>query len=545
MFLYFCMFKINVMKFRIFGLVLSAILFFNFATYSQDVNSETRKFNKMLTLIDAMYVDTVDMKKIVETAIVGMLKEMDPHSVYISADEIEKMKEPLEGSFEGIGVQFRLMEDTLLVVGVISGGPSEKVGILTGDRIVVVDDEVIAGVGIDNAGVAKRLRGKKGTVVKVEVVRRGEKQNLVFNITRDKIPIYSVDAAYVTKDKIGYVKLNKFAKSTTEELDSVFVTFAKAGVKDIILDLSGNTGGYLDKAVNLCDEFLQSDKLIVYTEGAKIPRIEYKSTKKGRFYRGKLVVIVDEASASASEIVSGALQDWDRAVVVGRRTFGKGLVQREMMLTDGSAVRLTVARYYTPTGRLIQKPYDEGYDEYSADIVNRYKHGEFLHKDSIVFADSLKYKTLVNKKTVYGGGGIMPDDFIPVDTTLRSDYHIELLRKGVLFSFEAKYVDTHRAELNEKYPDVETFIKKFEVTDQILEELLAQAKEAKINVDSLPAATKEQDKYLRTHLKSLIAGDIWKNNEFWMIFNEQNPFFLRAQEIILDNKLYDSLLKGE
>ncbi|MCK9256041.1 MAG: S41 family peptidase [Bacteroidales bacterium] len=533
------------MKFRILGLVLCGVLLFNYIGYSQDVNSETRKFNKMLSLIDAMYVDTVDMKSIVETAIVGMLKEMDPHSVYISAEEIEKMKEPLEGSFDGIGVQFRLMEDTLLVVGVISGGPSEKVGILTGDRIIVVDDEVIAGVGIDNNGVAKRLRGKKGSVVKVEVLRRGEKHNLVFNITRDKIPIYSVDAAYVTDDKIGYVKLNKFAKSTKEELDSVFLTFTKAGVKDIILDLSGNTGGYLDKAVSLCDEFLQSDKLIVYTEGAKMPRIEYKSTKNGRFYRGKLVVIIDEGSASASEIVSGALQDWDRGVIVGRRTFGKGLVQREMMLTDGSAVRLTIARYYTPTGRLIQKPYDDGFDEYSSDILNRYKHGEFLHKDSIVFADSLKFETLVNKKTVYGGGGIMPDDFIPVDTTLRSDYHIELLRKGVLFSFESKYVDNNRAELNKKYPNVNSFIKNFEITDDILEELLIDAKENKINIDSLPEATKEQDKYLRTHLKALIAGDIWKNNEFWLIFNEQNPFFLRAQEIILNDKLYDSLLKGK
>ncbi len=545
MFYIFVCLKFKIMKFRILGLVVLIIFSFNLLGFSQDVNSETRKFNKLLTLIDAMYVDTVNMNKLVETAIVGMLKEMDPHSVYISVDELEKMKEPLEGSFDGIGVQFRIMDDTLLVVGVVSSGPSEKVGILTGDRILVVDDENIAGIGIDNTGVAKRLRGKKGTVVKVEVLRRGEKQNLVFFITRDKIPIYSVDAAYTTKEKIGYIKLNKFAKSTKEELDSVFTSFIKTGVKDIILDLSGNTGGYLDQAVSLVDEFLQADKLIVYTEGAKMSRIEYKSTKNGRFYRGKLVVIVDEGSASASEIVSGALQDWDRAVVVGRRTFGKGLVQREMMLTDGSAVRLTIARYFTPTGRLIQKPYDEGYDEYSSDIVNRYKHGEFQHKDSIIFADSLKYETLNFKKTVYGGGGIMPDDFIPVDTTLRSDYHIELLRKGVIFSFESKYVDTHRSDLNLKYPNVQTFINKFEITDDILNELLIAAKEKDINIDSLPKATKEQDIYLKTHLKALIAGDLWKNNEFWVIFNEQNPSFIRAKEIILNEKLYDSLIKGK
>ncbi len=532
---------------RLKGLVLPLIglLFLSVNIFAQDVNAETRKFNKMLSLIDAMYVDSVDMDGLVETAIVSMLKEMDPHSVYISAEEIEKMKEPLEGSFEGIGVQFRIMEDTLLVVGVISGGPSEKVGIHNGDRIIVVDDENIAGVGIDNNGVAKRLRGKKGTVVKVEVLRRSEKQPLVFNITRDKIPIYSVDASYITDDNTGYIKLNKFARTTKEELDSVFTTFVKAGVKDIILDLTGNTGGYLDKAVSLCDEFLQKDKLIVYTEGVRMPRSDYKSTKDGRFYRGKLIVLVDEGSASASEIVSGALQDWDRAVIVGRRTFGKGLVQREMPLTDGSAVRLTIARYYTPTGRLIQKPYVEGYDEYADDMTNRYLHGEFMHKDSIVFADSLKYETLVYKKTVYGGGGIMPDDFIPVDTTLRSDFHLELLRKGVLFTFVSKYVDQHRAELNEKYPDIETFKRDFEVNQEVLDMLTTEAKEQKINVDSLTPATEAQNTYLKVHLKSLIAGDIWRNNEFWFIFNDINPFFLRAQEIINDDKLYDSLLKGK
>jgi carboxyl-terminal processing protease len=533
------------MRIKALGLLVVGLIVFSINISAQDVNAETRKFNKMLSLIDAMYVDSVDMDELVEVAIINMLKEMDPHSVYISAEEIEKMKEPLEGSFEGIGVQFRITDDTLLVVGVISGGPSEKVGILNGDRIVVVDDENIASVGIDNDGVAKRLRGKKGTVVKVEIIRRGEKQPLVFNITRDKIPIYSVDASYITDDNIGYVKLNKFAKTTKEELDSVFATFVKAGVKDIILDLTGNTGGYLDKAVSLCDEFLQSDKLIVYTEGAKMPRTDYKSTKDGRFYRGKLIVLVDEGSASASEIVSGALQDWDRAVIVGRRTFGKGLVQREMPLTDGSAVRLTIARYYTPTGRLIQKPYAEGYDEYADEMSTRFLHGEFSNKDSIVFADSLKYETLVYKKIVYGGGGIMPDDFIAIDTTLRSDYHIELLRKGIVFSFVAKYVDQNRQIINAKYADVESFKKNFEVDQAILDQLLAEAKLQKINVDSLVPATEAQNQYLKTHLKSLIAGDIWRNNEFWYIFNEINPFFLRAEEIILNDKLYDSLLKGK
>lgn len=520
------------------------VLFLSINIYGQDVVNQTRKFNQMLSLIDAMYVDTVNMNKLVEDAIVGMLKNMDPHSVYISAEEIEKMKEPLEGSFDGIGIQFRMMEDTLVVVGVISGGPSEKVGLLNGDRIVKVNDTIIAGIGMQTNDITKRLKGKKGTQVKVSVLRGNQKNLIDFNITRDKIPIYSIDASYINEDKVGYIRLNRFSRTTDTELDSVLTTFVKGGVKDIILDLTGNTGGYLDKAVKICDEFLTTNKLIVYTEGAKVPRTDYNSTKNGRFYKGKLVVLVDEGSASASEIVSGALQDWDRGVIVGRRTFGKGLVQREIPLVDGSAVRLTIAKYYTPTGRLIQKPYEEGYDEYSRDILNRYKHGEFSNKDSITFADSLKYQTLIYKKTVYGGGGIMPDDFIPIDTTLRSEYHGQLLQKGVLFSFVSKFVDRNRTELTKKYPDIKTFKRSFKIDESIMNELLNAAKEEKINVDSLPSSTPDQTIYLENHLKALIAGDIWRNNEFWIIYNEQNPFYLRANEIITNDKLYDSLLKG-
>lgn len=512
---------------------------------AQDVNSETKKFNRLLSLIDAMYVDSVNLAPLVEKAIIEMLKELDPHSSYISAEELQKTREPLEGSFEGIGIQFRIIDDTITVSGVISGGPSEKVGLLVGDKIIYVDNENVAGVKITNDGVAKRLRGKKGTVVKVQI-KRGRDANLIeFLITRDKIPLYSIDASYITENKIGYVKLNKFAKTTKEELDSVFANFVKQGVKDIILDLSGNTGGYLDKAVSLVDEFLQADKLIVYTEGYRSPRTEYKSTKDGRFYRGKLVVIVDEGSASASEIVAGALHDWDRAVIVGRRTFGKGLVQREMMLTDGSAVRLTIARYYTPTGRLIQKPYEKGYDEYAQDINKRYKHGEFLYKDSIQFSDSLKYETLVYKKVVYGGGGIMPDEFIPVDTTLRSDYHVELLRKGVLFSFVSRYVDRHRAELQKRFPDFDSFRKGFYIDDEIMNELRKAAIEQKINPDSIANPSPEQTLVLKVHIKALVAGDLWKNNEFWQVYNQINPFYDKALKIISDDKIYNSLLKGK
>jgi carboxyl-terminal processing protease len=527
-----------------FALVLALVLF-SFTVFTQQLAEQSRKFNNLLALIDAMYVDSVNLDEIVEHAIISMLKEMDPHSQYISPDEVQRMNEPLEGSFEGIGIQFRIMEDTLVVVGVISGGPSEKIGLRNGDRIVAVDGEIIAGVGIENADVTKMLRGEKGTIVDVQIVRRGIIKPLDFTITRDKIPIFSVDAGYIINGKYGYIKLNRFAKTTEEELKEVFDMFEENKIKNIILDLSGNTGGYMDKSINLADEFLTHDKLIVYTDGQKIQRNDYNSTRKGRFHDGKLVVIVDEGSASASEIVSGAIQDWDRGVVVGRRTFGKGLVQRAMNLTDGSVVRLTIAQYYTPTGRLIQKPYDEGYDEYMSDIRNRWQHGEFVHKDSIIFPDSLKFETLVLKKTVYGGGGIMPDDFIPIDTLLRSEYHQTLLRRGVLFGFISQYVDKKRNEFTKAFPDFDSFERNFYVKSDLLQELDEAALKEEIYQDSLEPATPEQLKYMENHIKSLIAGDIWTNKEFWQIFNDMNPTVLRAIEIISDDKLYNSFIKGK
>ena len=525
-------------------ITISFILILSFNTFSQELAEQSRKFSNLLALIEALYVDTVKLDELVEIAIVNMLKEMDPHSTYISREEVQRMNEPLEGSFEGIGIQFRLLEDTLVVVGVISGGPSERMGLLNGDRIITVDGENIAGVGIQNSDITKKLRGEKGTKVDIEIVRRGVYQILDFSIIRDKIPIYSVDAGYIIDGKIGYVKLNKFAKTTDSELQEVFDLFKKNKVKDIILDLSGNTGGYMDKAINLADEFLTKDKLIVYTDGQKIPRTNYNSTKNGRFHDGKLVIIVDEGSASASEIVSGAVQDWDRGVVIGRRTFGKGLVQRPVNLTDGAVVRLTIAKYYTPSGRLIQKPYEDGYDEYMRDINKRWLHGEFAHKDSIQFPDSLKYETLVFNRIVYGGGGIMPDEFIPVDTILRSEYHVRLLRRGVLFAFISKYVDSNRQELNRRYPDFETFKSDFVVSDDILILLNEQALEEKIYQDSLNASSPEQDLYLKNHIKSLIAGDIWRNKEFWQVFNSYNPAVIKAVEIISDDKLYNSYLKS-
>ena len=522
-----------------------AVLLLNVQLFAQNnAQREAQKFGQIIQYIDNYYVDTVNIKKIVENAITDMLNKMDPHSYYISAEEIERAKEPLEGSFDGIGIQFNIMEDTLLVVGVINGGPSEKVGLINGDRIVMVNDSLIAGVGLKNEQVIKLLRGKKGTTVKVSVNRRGKKELIDFLITRDKIPIYSVDAAYTTEENIGYIRLSRFAKTSMQELDSVFNMFIKSGTKDIILDLSGNTGGYLDQAVRLADEFLQADKLIVYTQGRHSPRKEYKSTKSGRFYKGRLIVIVDEGSASASEIVSGAIQDWDRGIVIGRRTFGKGLVQNEFNLFGGAAVRLTVSRYYTPTGRSIQKPYTNDIEDYHKDIYNRYKHGEFMSKDSIIFADSLKYKTLEYKKTVYGGGGIMPDYFIPFDTTITSDFQNAIMRKGVLFPFVTKYYDNNR-QIFKNYKNVNDYKKRFEVDDAMLNQLYEEARLKKIDIDSFPKATPEQMNYLKNHIKALIAGDIWTNKEFWQVYNDYNPFFIKAKEIINDKKLYDKILKGE
>lgn len=505
---------------------------------------QAKKFERLLNYIDAMYVDTTNISDLTEIAIVKMLQELDPHSSYISAEDVAKSKEQLDGSFDGIGVQFRLIQDTIVIQDVISGGPSEKVGLKSGDRIVEVDGEVVAGIKIDNAGVAKRLRGKKGTKVTVKILRQGVKDLITFDIIRDKIPIHSVDAFY-TIGNVGYIKLNKFARTTEHEMDSAFQYFNKKKVNDIILDLSDNTGGYLDQAVTLCSRFIEPKSSIVFTKGEKMPRYDYNSkdlAPEMTNRNGKLVVIINESSASASEITSGAIQDWDRGVIVGRRSFGKGLVQREMNLTDGSIIRLTIARYYTPSGRCIQKPYSS-YEEYNRDLLNRYNHGEYYHKDSIKFNDSLKYQTLKLNRTVYGGGGVMPDDFVPLDTTLRSDYHIAIQRKNIFFPTISEYIDKHKNEYKKKYKDVEGFALGFNVPDEFMKLMLEKAKEAGINVDSLPKATPAQEKYLLNHIKSSMASDIWGSSDFWRIFNEQDPTVKRAFEIINDDNLYKSLLK--
>ncbi|MFC0875573.1 S41 family peptidase [Saccharicrinis sp. FJH2] len=490
--------------------------------------------------IGAYYVDTVDKEEIVEGAIKAMLEDLDPHSVYMNREEVKRMNEPLRGNFEGIGIQFNILDDTLMVVNPIPGGPSEKVGILAGDRIIYIDDDMVAGIGITNKDVTDRLRGDKGTEVTVKIKRNGTKKLLEFTIVRDKIPLHSLDAAYMVNDDIGYIKLNRFSGTTLDEFSTALNDLKKDGMKSLILDLQGNGGGYLNAATGLADEFLSNNKLIVYTEGLNSPRQTFRATKGGKFEKGELVVLIDESSASASEILSGAIQDWDRGLIVGRRSFGKGLVQRQFNLPDGSAMRLTTAKYYTPSGRLIQKPYNHGRAEYRKEIINRYNNGELLSEDSIHFPDSLKYKTLVLNRIVYGGGGIMPDVFVPIDTSVITDYHRSLVAKGVMNKTVLNYVDKHRQELNSLYPDFAMFDTKFFVTQDMLDELIANGEKAKLEYND------EQFKHslplISAQFKALVARDIFDISEYYQVMNEQDDIFQKAVEILSNSGMLEQKL---
>lgn len=498
--------------------------------FSQYLTEDIFKFSRALGYISSYYVDSVDSKQLVEDAIISVLKDLDPHSVYIPADEVQEMNDPLEGNFEGIGIQFNVLNDTIYVISPISGGPSEKVGIRAGDRIIQVDNENVAGIEISTKGVRDRLLGQKGTKVKIGVKRKGVEETLYFTIIRDKIPIYSVDAAYLINHEIAYIKINRFAMTTTDEFTSKMNVLKKQGAKSIILDLRGNGGGYLDKAIELADLFLEKDQLIVYTQGLQSPRTDSKASGNGIFKDDKILILIDEGSASASEIVSGAIQDWDRGIVVGRRSFGKGLVQRPLFLTDGSMIRLTVARYYTPTGRLIQKPYEDGKEAYEKELYNRYEHGEFLSKDSINLPDSLKYKTLKNSRTVYGGGGIMPDIFVPLDTTSVTGFYSKMIRTGVLNSFILEYIDKNRSKLKSTYKEFKTYNDKFEVTEKILADLVAYGKENDIETSDKELEKSKDD--FKIIVKALIARDLWDMSEYYQIVNVRDKGFNKAVEIM-------------
>ncbi|MCU4155935.1 PDZ domain-containing protein [Carboxylicivirga sp. A043] len=483
------------------------------------------KLDGIITLIEDEYVDTIDRLSIEERIIPEILKDLDPHSVYIPAKDLNKVNEELQGNFGGIGVQFSMQNDTVMVIQVIQGGPSEKVGILPGDRIVAVDDSIIAGKNIATNDVMKKLRGEMGTDVKVGVLRRPNKDLIDFNITRGSIPIYSVEVSYMVNETTGYIKVDKFAQNTYQEFLTALAKLKANNCQEVIIDFRGNSGGLLDVAIRLCNEFLPAKDLIVYTEGKAQKRQNVHANGAGTCQDTKVIVLIDEFSASASEIFAGAIQDNDRGLVIGRRSFGKGLVQQQIPLSDGSALRLTVARYHTPSGRFIQKPYDNGNEDYYEDIYKRYEHGEFFNQDSIEFDDELKYTTK-NGRTVYGGGGIMPDIFIPRDTSMITDYFYKLRMNGIIYRYALQYTDNHRAKL-EAYTNAEA-LEKYLDKQALLSDFLRFAKDKGVEYSSKEYQTSKQ--LIEIELKAYIARNMIDNEGFYPILHRVDDIFQKAVE---------------
>lgn len=531
------------MKYLAAAVICAAATFGISAQYSRS-NSASRQQQKLLmveNIVNNLYVDNVDEEKIVENAVRGILENLDPHSSYSTKEETTSSQETMQGSFSGIGIQFNMQKDTLYVVQAIAGGPSEKVGILPGDRFIAVDDSIIAGRKLKNTDIMKRLRGPKGTKVNIKVKRGSNAELLEFRITRDDIPLNSIDAVYMADGKTGYIRLSRFAATSYKEFKDAITKLKKQGMQQLILDLTDNGGGYMQIAAQIANEMLNRGNLIVYTQGRKSPRQNLNADGSGTFRTQKVVVMINQFSASASEILSGAVQDWDRGVVVGRRSFGKGLVQREFLLPDSSSFRLTIARYYTPSGRNIQKPYVKGdREDYDKDIIDRYNHGELQSADSIHFADSLKHTTLRLHRTVYGGGGIMPDVFVPLDTTQYTDYHRRLVAKGIIPQFALRYVDKNRADLKAQYPDAQKFIKEFTVTDEMLNNLVDAGKAEKVDFDKSQFAKSKE--MLRTFVKAAIANDLFSTGAYFQIVNEQNDIYKEALSIINDDARYRKII---
>lgn len=531
------------MKYLAAAVICAAATFGISAQYSRS-NSASRQQQKLLmveNIVNNLYVDNVDEEKIVENAVRGILENLDPHSSYSTKEETTSSQETMQGSFSGIGIQFNMQKDTLYVVQTIAGGPSEKVGILPGDRFIAVDDSIIAGRKLKNTDIMTRLRGPKGTKVNIKVKRGSNAELLEFRITRDDIPLNSIDAVYMADGKTGYIRLSRFAATSYKEFKDAITKLKKQGMQQLILDLTDNGGGYMQIAAQIANEMLNRGNLIVYTQGRKSPRQNLNADGSGTFRTQKVVVMINQFSASASEILSGAVQDWDRGVVVGRRSFGKGLVQREFLLPDSSSFRLTIARYYTPSGRNIQKPYVKGdREDYDKDIIDRYNHGELQSADSIHFADSLKHTTLRLHRTVYGGGGIMPDVFVPLDTTQYTDYHRRLVAKGIIPQFALRYVDKNRADLKAQYPDAQKFIKEFTVTDEMLNNLVDAGKAEKVDFDKSQFAKSKE--MLRTFVKAAIANDLFSTGAYFQIVNEQNDIYKEALSIINDDARYRKII---
>lgn len=523
-------------------LIFLAVLSLTFVTKAQDMPEYMLKLMYTSNVISRFYVDETNNDKITEAGVKAMLKELDPHSTYTDPKETKALLEQMQGSFSGIGIQFNVVSDTLYVIQTTKNGPSERVGLLAGDKIITVNDTLIAGVKMERADFISRLRGAKGSTVKIGVMRRGIDRILEFNIVRDDISTETVDAAYMIDEKNGYIRITSFGAKTHEEFATKLDSLQRLGMKNLIIDLEGNGGGYLNAAVDIASELIEENKLVVYTEGRSNPRYEYMSKGKGKFLKGNLVVIVDETSASAAEILSGAVQDWDRGLVVGRRSFGKGLVQRPFNLPDGSMIRLTIARYYTPTGRCIQKPYGNDSIKYEQDLMQRYNSGELTSADSIHFPDSLKTYTKRLGRPVYGGGGIMPDYFVPLDTLKYTKYHRALAAKGCIVQASLKYLDANREELTKEYSDIYDFDNRFEVDEEFLNILREQSAQDNVEPEGGEEELQKSLPEIKLQLKHLIARDIWDMSKFMEIYNKSNDMFLKAYELVKEKK-FEKLMK--
>ncbi|MBZ4677059.1 MAG: peptidase [Anaerophaga sp.] len=506
---------------------------------SQVNDSELEKIQLSWQLITAFYVDSVNTHELAEEAIIAMLEKLDPHSVYIPAEEVKAMNEPLDGNFEGIGIEFMILKDTLLVVSTIPGGPSEKVGMMAGDRILEIDGENVAGIGLTNSDVFDMLRGPKGTEVQLTILR--DDRSLNFIVERDEIPIHSVEASYLISPETGYIKISRFSQSTHQEFREGLKELKKSDIENLVLDLRGNGGGYLKAALDIADEFIGERRLLLYTDGMAIPRSEYHSKPGDLWEKGKLIVLIDEGSASASEIVAGAVQDWDRGIIMGRRSFGKGLVQRPFTLQDGSEIRLTIARYFTPSGRSIQKPYDNGLSEYHSEIFERFEHGEFMYADSVHMPDSLVYNTLEKKRKVYGGGGIVPDVFIPMDTAYYTDYYRDLVASGTMNRLVMDMLDENREMWKEQFPAFSDFSSRFEVPDSFIDELVEKGEENDIVPNRQELSISEY--WIRLQIKALIARNLWDTGKYYQVINPALPFFDEVIELVESEDKYSKVFE--
>ena len=517
-------------------LIISLLLLagmFQAQAQNKNLDEQIRKLVISAVTINDHYVDSVDSNKLVEDAIRGMLEKLDPHSAYSTAEQTKRLNEPLQGSFDGIGVQFNILDDTLMVIQTITGGPSEKAGVMAGDRIISVADTAIAGVKMPQEEIMKRLRGPRGTTAHLGILRDGIEDTIYIDVVRDKIPLNSVDAAFMVTQRTGLIRFSNFSITTHKEVTTAIEELKQKGMRNLILDLTQNGGGYLQAAAELASEFLPKGDMVVYTKG----RTSYASQTMrsfggDAFQEGKVVVLVDEYSASAAEILAGAIQDQDRGIVVGRRTFGKGLVQRPVNLPDGSMIRLTISKYYTPSGRCIQKPYEKGKEkEYRMDVINRFNHGELTNADSIHFPDSLKFQTLRKGRTVYGGGGIMPDYFVPLDTTKNTSLYRQIVAKRILIDTNLRHLAKHRSELKEKYPTFEDFRHKYEVPEEIIENIYAEAKKAL--KDKYPKDEEEKTTgLLKLMLRALAARDLWDMNEYFAIIYEDDDIVKKAVQLM-------------